>query len=48
MNKSIKIKRRKKLSATISVMSIITLSFILMTNGLLLPSANGQKKIVTI
>ena len=42
MNKSIKIKRRKKLSATISVMSIITFSFILMTNGSPFPSANGQ------
>jgi pimeloyl-ACP methyl ester carboxylesterase len=42
MNKSIKNKRRKKLSATISVMSIITLSFILMTNGSPFPSANGQ------
>ena len=42
MNKSIKIKRRKKLSATISVMSIIALLFILMTNGSPFPSANGQ------
>jgi pimeloyl-ACP methyl ester carboxylesterase len=42
MNKSIKIKRRKKLSTTISIMSIIALSFILMTNVSPFPSANGQ------
>jgi pimeloyl-ACP methyl ester carboxylesterase len=42
MNISIKIKRRKKLSTTISIMSIIALSFILMTNVSPFPSANGQ------
>ena len=42
MNNSIEIKRRKKLSATVSVMSIIALLLILITSGSFFPSANGQ------